>query len=129
MEVYFKQMADNLRQIDPQRYGWIDSAFAVHWLLWNIAKDEAVGHSSLDILSDILQNNTSPQDPSQRQQFIQNYQNQPSFAEKNEYLPNEGINRRTRFRIKQGKPEEEIRESRQATVLGKPTQISNTYFR
>jgi hypothetical protein len=130
MEVYFKQMADNLRQIDPQRYGWIDSAFAVHWLLWNIAKDEAVGHSSLDILSDILQNNTSPQDPSQRQQFIQNYQNQPSFAEKNEYLPNEGINRRTRFRIKQGKPEEEIRETRQAPVLGKPTQVSaNTYFR
>ena len=129
MEVYFKQMADNLRQIDPQRYGWIDSAFAVHWLLWNIAKDEAVGHSSLDILSDILQNNTSPQNPSQRQQFIQNYQNQPSFAEKNEYLPNEGINRRTRFRIKQGKPEEEIRETRQASVLGKPTQISSTYFR
>ena len=129
MEFYFQQMADSLQQLDPQRYGWIDSPFAVHWLLWNIAKDEAVGHSSLDILSDIIQNNTSPQNPSQRPAFVQNYQNQPSFAEKNEYLPKENINRRSRFRIKQGRPEEEITETRRFPAFGRETAVTNTYFR
>ena len=129
MELYFQQMADNLQQLDPQKYGWIDSPFAVHWLLWNIAKDEAVGHSSLDILSDIIQNNTAPQNPSQRQAFVQNYKNQPSFAEKNEYLPKENIQRRSRFTINQGVPREEIQETRRFPAFGRETAATNTYFR
>jgi hypothetical protein len=129
MEFYFQQMADGLQQLDPNLYGWIDSPFAVHWLLWNIAKDEAVGHSSLDILSDIIQNNTAPQNPGQRQQFVQNYQTQQSFAEKNEFIPKENIQRRSRFRIKQGKPEEEVQETRRFKAFGQPSTLVNTYFR
>jgi len=131
IEYYYQELANKLQQIDPKKYDWIDSPFAMHWLLWNIIKNEAVGHSSLEVLSDVLQDNIpQPKTDAERKQYADEFINRPNYAEKNEQLPTEDFERRSRFTIKDGRPTEEVTERRSYRGMGgQQTGANNVYFR
>jgi len=110
LEFYFGELAQKVSKMNPQ-YAWIDSAFSMHWVTWNMIKQEAVGHSSFDVLTEMAQNGQFPMSASARQIFVDDFIKKPKYTEKNERLPKENKTKRTRFfQDAKGQPIEEIRE-------------------
>ena len=110
LEFYFGELAQKVSKMNPQ-YAWIDSAFAMHWVTWNMIKQEAVGHSSFDVLTEMAQNGQFPMSASARQIFVDDFIKKPKYTERNERVPKENKTKRTRFfQDAKGQPIEEIRE-------------------
>jgi hypothetical protein len=110
LEYYFADLAKSVSSMRAD-YSWIDSAFALHWVSWNMIKQEAVGHSSFDVLTEMAQQGQFPMSASARQVFVDDFMNRPKYTEKNERIPKENKSRRTRFfQDATGKPIEEIKE-------------------
>ncbi len=110
LEYYFKDLAKSVSSMRSD-YSWIDSAFAMHWVSWNMIKEEAVGHSSFDVLTEMAQQGQFPMSASARKIFVDDFINKPKYTERNERIPTEQKTRRTRFfQDAKGKPIEEIRE-------------------
>lgn len=111
LEYMFSDLA---KQVGKKRedYAWIDSAFAMHWVTWNMIKKEAVGHSSFDILGELAVAGKFPATEADRDAFVDDFMGRPKYTEKNERLPKENKTRRTRFvQDAYGKPIEEIKET------------------
>jgi len=111
LEYMFSDLA---KQVGKKRkdYAWIDSAFAMHWVTWNMIKKEAVGHSSFDILGELAVAGKFPATEADRDAFVDDFMGRPKYTEKNERLPKQEKTRRTRFvQDAYGKPIEEIKET------------------
>jgi hypothetical protein len=111
LEYMFSDLA---KQVGKKRqdYAWIDSAFAMHWVTWNMIKKEAVGHSSFDILGELAIAGKFPATSADRDAFVDDFMGRPKYTEKNERLPKQQKTRRTRFvQDAYGKPIEEIKET------------------
>ena len=111
LEFMFSDLA---KQVGKKRqdYAWIDSAFAMHWVTWNMIKKEAVGHSSFDILGELAVAGKFPATEADRDAFVDDFMGRPKYTEKNERLPKQEKTRRTRFvQDAYGKPIEEIKET------------------
>tara|TARA_Y100000593_G_C4319458_1_gene342925 strand:+ start:103 stop:3669 length:3567 start_codon:yes stop_codon:yes gene_type:complete len=85
--------------LPPELRGTFDSPSGAHWVTWNIAKNEPVGHSSLDVVNRFALDRGFPNTPSKRAEFIRRFNAAKKFTEK----PGEGGGF-IRFEVEKGRP-------------------------
>ena len=81
LENIFDKLSNDLSQLSPE-LSWLDDAFSLHWLTWNIIKDEAVGHSSLDVITQMSKNDLFPNDKSKRGAWLRSFFGAEKFTER-----------------------------------------------
>ena len=81
LEVIFDKLSTQVSQLHPD-LAWVNDAFSLHWLTWNIIKDEAVGHSSLDVLGDMSVKRLFPNDKSERSSWLRKFFKANKFTER-----------------------------------------------
>jgi hypothetical protein len=106
LENIFDKLSNDLSQLTPE-LSWLDDAFSLHWLTWNIIKDEAVGHSSLEAITHMSKNDLFPNDKSKRGAWLRSFFGADKFTERLWAEP--GKPKRTqRFSVT---PDAKVRES------------------
>jgi len=79
--------------------GSFNSVSGTHWVTWNIAKNEPVGHSSLDVVNRFALEHGFPDTPKKRKEFIKRFTVAKKFTEQ---ARSEGGFKR--FEVEKGKP-------------------------
>ena len=100
LEIIFEKLSNDVSRLTPE-LSWLNDAFSLHWLTWNIIKNEAVGHSSLDVITHMSKNDLFPNDKSKRGQWLRSFFGAEKFTERLWAQP--GKPKRTqRFRVNRG---------------------------
>jgi len=81
LENYFDKLSGDVSQIDPVLADFND-AFSLHWLTWNMIKREAVGHSSLDVITEFSKLSKFPKTKSERDKFLREFIEQEKYTER-----------------------------------------------
>jgi hypothetical protein len=99
LENIFDKLSNDVSKLTPE-LGWLSDTFSIHWVTWNIIKDEAVGHSSLDAITQMSKSDLFPNDKSKRGQWLRSFFGAEKFTERLWAKPGEP-KRTQRFRVNQ----------------------------